>query len=278
MLRDLNRNWSDLTPTEPATPMPTTPAPCPHGLPSDGQAIPVRPEAKPDPVSGPKTDPSVRGHRDRLRQRFLDGGDAALPDYELLELILFAGSPRADVKPVAKRLIRDFGSLANVLAAAAGDLARTRGVGQAGIAAIKAAQAAGIRLARKEASNRQVLNNYQRVIDFCRAAMAREAVEEFRVLYLDKQNRLIADEIVQRGTVDHTPVYPREVAHQALDHGATAVILAHNHPSGDATPSGADIRMTKTLKDALAPLGITVLDHLVIAAEDDTSFRALGLL
>lgn len=262
MLRDFNRDWSDLPP-----------------------AIPQAEIAPPAPIASATTahrqrdaDPSLRGHRDRLRQRFLDGGDAALPDYELLEIILFAGSPRADVKPVAKRLIAAFSSLANVLTAPVSDLARTEGVGQAGIAAIKAAQAAGIRLARKEASARPVLNNYQRVIDFCRAAMAREALEEFRILYLDKQNRMIADEIVQRGTVDHTPVYPREVAHRALNHGATAIILAHNHPSGDPTPSSADIRMTKTLKDALTPLGITVLDHLVIAAEGDASFRALGLI
>jgi len=262
MFRDFNRDWTDPPPAvSQAKPMPS-----PQVL--TGAAALQKCEA----------DPSLRGHRDRLRQRFLDGGEAALPDYELLELILFAGSPRADVKPIAKRLITEFGSFANVLAAPVSDLARTVGVGQAGIAAIKAAQAAGIRLARTEASARPVLNNYQRVIDFCRAAMAREAVEEFRVLYLDKQNRMIADEIVQRGTVDHTPVYPREVAHRALNHGATAIILAHNHPSGDATPSNADIRMTKSLKDALAPLGITILDHLIIAAEGDTSFRATGLI
>jgi len=262
MFRDFNRDWSD-----------------PPPLARQAQTVPS-PPVTPVTTAHQKreADPSLRGHRDRLRQRFLDGGEAALPDYELLEIILFAGSPRADVKPVAKRVIAEFGSLANVLAAPVSDLARTEGVGQAGIAAIKAAQAAGIRLARQEASARPVLNNYQRVVDFCRAAMVREAVEEFRVLYLDKQNRMIADEIVQRGTVDHTPVYPREVAHRALNHGATAIILAHNHPSGDATPSNADIRMTKTLKDALAPLGITVLDHLIIAAEGDTSFRASGLI
>ena len=258
MFRDLTLFGADGAPTE----TPTHLAPSPAA----------------DTRSAGENDPSLRGHRDRLRQRLLDGGEAALPDYELLELILFAGSPRSDVKPVAKRLIEDFGSLANVLAASASDLARTRGAGPAGIAAIKAAQAAGTRLARKEASTRPVLNNYKRVIDYCRTAMAWETVEQFRLLYLDKQNRMIADEIVQRGTVDHTPVYPREVAHRALDHGATAIILAHNHPSGDPTPSGADIKMTRVLKEALAPLGVTVLDHLVVAAEDDTSFRTLGLL
>lgn len=229
------------------------------------------------PAFDPK-DKSLGGHRERLRRRFLDGGEAALPDYELLELILFASSPRGDVKPTAKRLIQEFGSLANALAATPEDLLRTKGVGLAAAAAIKAAAAAGVRLARKEASDRPVLKNFQKVIDYCRAAMGRDAVEQFRVLYLDKQNRMIADEVVQRGTVDHTPVYPREVAHRALDHGATALILVHNHPSGDATPSGADISMTKALRDALSPIGIRILDHLVIASESDTSFKALGLI
>ncbi len=254
MLRDLAHSWPQTgTETEPA----------PHH------------DAVPD--FDPK-DKSLGGHRERLRQRFLDGGEAALPDYELLELILFASSPRGDVKPAAKRLIAEFGSLGNVLAASPADLLRTRGVGTAAAAAIKAAAAAAVRLTRQEASARPVLNNYQRVVDFCRAAMGRETVEQFRVLYLDKRSRMIEEEMVQRGTVDHTPVYPREVAHRALEHGATAVILVHNHPSGNTTPSKADIRITKTLKEALAPIGIDVLDHLIVSAEGDSSFRALGLL
>ena len=231
-----------------------------------------------DPPDFDPKDKSLGGHRERLRRRFLDGGEAALPDYELLELILFASSPRGDVKPAAKRLIAEFGSLGSVLAASPADLLRTKGVGLAAAAAIKAAAAGGVRLARQEASARPVLNNYRNVVGFCRAAMGREPVEQFRVLFLDKQNRMIGDEIVQRGTVDHTPVYPREVAHRALDRGATAIVLVHNHPSGNPAPSDADIRMTKSLKEALSPIGITVLDHLIVSAEGDTSFRTLGLL
>jgi len=223
-------------------------------------------------------DKSLGGHRERLRQRFLEGGEAALPDYELLELILFASSPRGDVKPAAKQLLRDFGSLAAVLSASPADLMRTKGIGLAATAAIKAAAAAGVRMARQELSGRPLLRNYEKTVAYCRAVMGRESIEQFRVFFLDKQNRLIDDQVVQRGTVDHTPVYPREVAHRALDLGATALILVHNHPSGDPTPSGADIRMTKTLSEALAPIGIKVLDHLIVAAEGDASFRTLGLL
>ena len=256
MLRDFDHGW-------------------PESGPFRGAESALHRDAVPD--FDPK-DKSLGGHRERLRSRFLDGGADALPDYELLELILFAASPRGDVKPAAKRLIAEFGSLGNVLAASPADLLRTEGIGPAAAAAIKAAAAAGVRLTRQEASGRPVLNNYRKVVGFCRAAMGREPVEQFRVLYLDKRNRMIDDEIVQRGTVDHTPVYPREVAHGALNRGATAVLLVHNHPSGNPAPSEADIRMTNSLKDALAPIGVVVLDHLIVSAEGDTSFRSLGLL
>ena len=250
-----------------------------HGWPASGPN--KGGENAPDRDSAPDFDPkdkSLGGHRERLRRRFLDGGETALADYELLELILFAASPRGNVKPAAKRLLEEFGSVASVLAASPEDLQRTEGIGLAAAAAIKAAAAAGVCLTRQEASARPVLNNYRKVIAFCRAAMGREPVEQFRVLYLDKQNRMIDDEIVQRGTVDHTPVYPREVAHGALNRGATAVLLVHNHPSGNPAPSDADIRMTKSLKEALSPIGVIVLDHLIVSAEGDTSFRSLGLL
>ena len=246
MLRDFNHGW-------------------PESGPFKGAEGVLRRDAVPD--FDPK-DKSLGGHRERLRSRFLDGGADVLPDYELLELILFAASPRGDVKPAAKRLIAEFGSIGNVLAASPADLLRTEGIGPAAAAAIKAAAAAGVRLTRREVSGRPVLNNYRKVVGFCRAAMGREPVEQFRVLYLDKRNRMIDDEIV----------HPREVAHGALNRGATAVMLVHNHPSGNPAPSEADIRMTKSLTEALAPIGVVVLDHLIVSAEGDTSFRSLGLL
>jgi len=224
--------------------------------------------------------PHHHGHRDRLRQRFLSGGPDALPDYELLELILFAANPRGDVKPMAKALIERFGSLSRVLSTSPQHLenANIKGLSSAGIAAIKAAQVAGLRLLAAEARAAPVISNWQALLDYLRGAMAYEAVEQVRILFLDRKNRLIADEVQGRGTVDHTPVYPREVVKRALELGASALILVHNHPSGDPTPSRADIEMTRAVQEVAAALSVTVHDHLVVGAEETASFRSLGLL
>jgi len=247
-------------------------------VPLPGTAPPSTIETRPAARREPK--PHYHGHRDRLRQRFLDGGADALPDYELLELILFAANPRADVKPTAKALIDRFGGLAKVLSAPpdALDRAAIPGLGTAGIAAIKAAQAAGLRLLAAEARAAPVISSWQALLDYLRAAMAYDAIEQVRILFLDRKNRLIADEVQGRGTVDHTPVYPREVVKRALELGASALILVHNHPSGDPTPSQADIEMTRAVQEAAASLGVTVHDHLVVGAGETASFRSLGLL
>ncbi|MEQ8696702.1 MAG: DNA repair protein RadC [Bauldia litoralis] len=247
------------------------------GLPLSARASAPRSPRQREP-SAPAS--QCHGHRDRLRQRFLEGGADALPDYELLEVILFAANPRADVKPMAKALIQHFGGLARVLSATPEALDRTnvKGLGTAGIAAIKAAQAASLRLLSAQAREAPVISNWQALLDYLRAAMAHEPIEQVRILFLDRKNRLIADEIQGRGTVDHTPVYPREVVKRALELGACALILVHNHPSGDPTPSQADIDMTRTVKDAAAPLGVVLHDHLVVGAAETASFRSLGLL
>jgi DNA repair protein RadC len=230
--------------------------------------------------SAPRSTPHFHGHRQRLRNRLLDSGPDALPDYELLEVILFAANPRADVKPMAKALIERFGSLSRVLSASPDALEQSdvKGLGLAGIAALKAAQAAGLRLLAAEARAAPVISSWQALLDYLRAAMAYETVEQVRILFLDRKNRLIADEVQGRGTVDHTPVYPREVVKRALELGASALILVHNHPSGDPTPSQADIEMTRAVQEAARPLGLTVHDHLVVGSADTASFRALGLL
>ncbi|MBL8672292.1 MAG: DNA repair protein RadC [Alphaproteobacteria bacterium] len=231
-----------------------------------------------DDASGAAEAPHYHGHRQRLRARFLAGPEDALPDYELLELLLATAIPRRDVKPLAKALLARFGSFAGVVSAPAEELAAFDGLGDASVAALKVARAAAIRLARQEAMTRPVVTSWQQLLDYCRAAMAHERVEEFRLLFLDRQNRLIADERQQRGTVDHTPVYPREVAKRALELGASAVILVHNHPSGDPTPSKADVAMTREVKEALKAIGVALHDHLVIGRAGEASLRALGLL
>jgi DNA repair protein RadC len=225
---------------------------------------------------GGNAKPHYHGHRERLRQRFLAGGAEALPDYELLELMLYGAIRQGDVKPLAKRLIAEFGGLAGVLSASPDEL--RAGLGETTVAVLKTAQAAALRLARAQLSDRPLLSSWSALIDYCRAHMAHARREEFRVLFLDKKNRLIADEVQQRGTVDHTPVYPREVVKRALELSATALILVHNHPSGDPTPSRADVEMTKLIISAASPLGITVHDHVVIGKGDNASFRTLGLL
>jgi DNA repair protein RadC len=222
--------------------------------------------------------PHYHGHRDRLRQRFLQAGSDALHDYEMLELVLFRAIPRRDVKPLAKELIARFGSFAEVIAAPIERLKEVEGLGEAAITDLKIVQAAANRLLRGEVKKRHVLSSWSSVLDYCRTAMAFESKEHFRILFLDKGNHLIADEQQQTGTVDHTPVYPREVVKRALELSATAVILVHNHPSGDPTPSRADIDMTRAIVEVARPLGIAVHDHLIVGKDGHASLKALKLM
>jgi DNA repair protein RadC len=216
------------------------------------------------------------GHRQRLRARFLKG--STLPDYELLELTLFPAIPRKDTKPLAKRLLAHFGSYAEVIAAPAQRLLEVEGVGEAVVNQLKIVEAAAARLAQAQILAKPVLSSWTALIDYCMAAMARAPREEFRVLYLDRKNVLIADEVQAKGTVDHAPVYPREIVKRALEHGASALILVHNHPSGDPTPSRADIEMTREIVQAAKALKIAIHDHLVIGRAGHASFKSLGLL
>jgi DNA repair protein RadC len=222
--------------------------------------------------------PHYHGHRERLRERFLDGGSAAVTDYELIELILFRALPRRDVKPLAKDLIARFGSFAEVVSAPRERLAEIKGLGAAAITELKVVEAAAHRLARGQVQKRAVLSSWSSVLDYCRTAMAFGDKEQFRILFLDKRNRLIADEMQQRGTVDHTPVYPREVVKRALELSATAIILVHNHPSGDPAPSQADIQMTLEIINVAKPLGISVHDHIIVGKDGHASLRGLRLI
>ncbi len=222
--------------------------------------------------------PHYLGHRARLRKRFLEAGPETLPDYELLEMVLFAASARGDTKPLAKTLLKKFGSFAEVLAAPPARLAEVPGMGEAAISALKVAHAAAARLRRVEAMGKTVLSSWNAVLDYCRTAMAFADKEQLRVLFLDKRNQLIADEVQQEGTVDHTPVYPREVVKRALELSATAVILVHNHPSGDPSPSRADIQMTQQIVEVARGLGIAVHDHIIVGREGHTSFKGLKLI
>ena len=219
-----------------------------------------------------------RGHRQRLRERFLTGGADALPDYELLELLLFLSIPQRDTKPLAKALIARFGSFADVIAAHPDRLSEVDGVKDATAAALKTVEAAALRLAKARIIGKPALSSWEALLDYCAAAMARAQNEEFRILFLDRKNMLVADEVHQRGTVDHTPVYPREVVKRALELGASAIILVHNHPSGDPTPSRSDIAMTREIAAAAKALKIDVHDHLIIGRGKHASFKALGLL
>ncbi len=218
------------------------------------------------------------GHRDRLRRRFSEQGSDALADYELLELLLFQAIPRRDTKPVAKELLRRFGSLAGVLAAPPARLKEVAFVKDSAVMALKVNQALVQRMLKQQIASEPILSSFDSVLDHLRAAMAHETNEQFRILFLDRKNRLLADEVQQKGTVDHAPVYPREVARRALELNATAVILVHNHPSGDPTPSRADIAMTKEVAAAAGAVGVIVHDHIVIARDGHVSFRAQGLL
>lgn len=222
--------------------------------------------------------PGHLGHRARMRTRLLTGGPDALLDHELLEMVLFLALPRRDTKPIARALLARFGSFAGALAAPLQELRDIEGLGEAGAAALRTVQAAALRLARAEVMERPVLNNWDRLLAYLSAALTRERVEQFRVLFLDTRNRLIADEAQARGTVNHTPVYPREVVKRALELQATALILVHNHPSGDPTPSRADLEMTQEVKAAAGVLGIVLHDHLIVGNGRHLSFRREGLL
>ena len=229
-------------------------------------------------LKGGKLPSYIRDHRARLRDRFRTGGAAALPDYELLELLLFRSLPRQDVKPLAHRLLNQFGDFARVVSAPPERLTQVKGVGDAVVTDLKLLEAAAQRLARARVLKRHVISSWDALLDYCHTVMAHRRTEHFRVLFLDRKNCLIADEEQARGTVDHVPVYPREVAKRALSLEASAVILVHNHPSGDPTPSQGDIDMTRRVHDALTPLGISLHDHLIIGKSQELSFRSSGYI
>jgi len=225
-----------------------------------------------------KPAPHWQGHRDRLRTKLLDRGAGALDDYELLETLLFAFIPRRDVKPIAKALLARFGSLSAVFAAPPADLIKVSGVGETVAAYIKAAAEISARASREEIAARPVISSWSALIAYVRTELQHEGREQFRVLFLDRKNQLITDEIMSHGTVDHAPVYPREIARRALELSASSLILVHNHPSGDPTPSRADIDMTREIMDALQPLEITVHDHLIAGRGGVVSFKSKGLI
>jgi len=235
----------------------------------------VKTKTKPDA-------PHYTGHRKRLRERFLKtagkGNSSSIADYELLEIILFASKPRGDVKPLAKKLIQHFGDLGKVISAPVPELARIDGVGDSAIAAIKAVQEASFYLLKNEVKKVPILESWKSLLDYCNATMSHNKTEQFRVFFLDKKNKLIADELQQEGTVDHTPVYPREVIKRAIELGSSSIILAHNHPSGDPNPSKADIEMTKLIMQGAAGVGILIHDHIIIGKNRHYSFAANGLL
>ena len=222
--------------------------------------------------------PHHLGHRERLRERLTRAGPQALADYEVLELVLALAIPRGDLKPTAKRLLETFGDFAHVISAPRERLAEVKGVGAGAVSALKVVEAAAHRLSAAKVIGRPALSSWAAVVEHCRTVMAHRNIEEFRVLYLDNRNVLIEEEVQGRGTVNHTPVYPREVVRRALALDAMAVIIAHNHPSGDPTPSEADIAMTGKIRDALAAVQITLHDHLIVGKSRETSFRAQGLL
>jgi DNA repair protein RadC len=220
----------------------------------------------------------IRDHRQRLRARFMEGGAQALPDYELLELVLFRAIPRQDVKPLARRLLDRFGDFNRALSAPPDRLTEVAGVGDAVVQELKIVEAAAHRLARAKVMNRPILSSWDALLDYCRTSMAHRETEQFRILFLDRKNVLIADEEQAKGTVDHVPVYPREVVKRALELNACALILVHNHPSGDPTPSEQDIAVTGSIRDAAEVMGIVLHDHLIIGKSRDVSFREQGFL
>ncbi|MDE2165297.1 MAG: DNA repair protein RadC [Alphaproteobacteria bacterium] len=225
-----------------------------------------------------KPKPHYHGHRARLRARLLEAGADALPDYELLEFLLAAAHPRGDTKPLAKELLRRFGGLAGVLGASRAALEAVPGMGGAAAAQLLAVRAAAQRMVRGELTARPVIGSWDKLVDYCTTAAGFAETEEFRLLFLDRKNGLIADERQQHGTVDHVPVYPREVVKRALELGASAIIMVHNHPSGDPTPSAGDIEMTHAVAKAAGAVGVTLHDHVVIGRGKHASFKSLGLL
>ena len=237
--------------------------------------MPTKTREPQDP--SPET-PHYHGHRERLRERFRNAGPDALSDYELLELALFPALPRRDTKPLAKLLLRTFGSFPEVIHAPEARLREIDGIGDASITQLKLLAAAATRIAKGELQQRKALSAWNDVVDYCRTSMAFADKEQFRILFLDKRNQLISDEVQQVGTVDHTPVYPREVIKRALELSATAIILVHNHPSGDPTPSSADIHMTKAIIDIAKPLGISVHDHIIVGKNGHASMKGLKLI
>ncbi len=243
---------------------PLIPAPAPPRAPPTSPADPVRPH--------------YHDHRARLRTKFESAGAEALADYEVLELLLFRVIPRRDTKPLAKALITRFGDLAGVLAAPAGLIAGIDGAGPAVAQELKIVQAALERAARSEATRRPIISSWSQLQAYCRLAMAQATREQFRVLFLDIKNQLILDEVLNEGTIDHAPVYPREVARRSLELGAASVILVHNHPSGDPTPSAADIAITRDIVSAAKAIGVKVHDHLIVGRGGAASFKSLGLL
>jgi len=246
--------------------------------PADAKPAPAaKPAAKPAPKTAPKTEAWRLGHRGRLRERAAKALDA-LPDYELLELILARSLPRGDVKPLARALLARFGSLAGVFGAGLADLVTVKGVGETLALDLKLVHEATLRMGRGEVAKRPVISSWSALLAYVKVALAHEAREQFRVLFLDKKNQLIADEVMNHGTVDHAPVYPREVMRRALELSSSAVILVHNHPSGDPSPSGADIDMTRQVIEAGRALKIAVHDHLVVGRHGVASFKALGLI
>lgn len=229
-------------------------------------------------MTKPKIDkPHYAGHRQRLRERLFHAGPEALQDYELLEVLLFAAIPRRDIKPLAKQLLDEFKDLWSLINAKPERLTAF-GLSEAAVSLLLTTGAIALRAHKKTIIERPLLSKWQAIVDYCRAAMGHEPKEQFRLLFLDRKNHLLAEEIHQQGTIDHTPVYPREVVQRALEVGAGAVVLVHNHPSGDVTPSKADIDMTRSIMDACRPLGIAVHDHIIISRANVASFRALGLL
>ncbi|MGL6044474.1 MAG: RadC family protein [Sandaracinobacteroides sp.] len=229
--------------------------------------------------AGPNSDPAGKaGHRNRMRQRLLEGGPDGFHDYELLEYVLGLAIPRQDVKPLAKRLIDGFGDLPTVMAASPGELTRIEGVGESVAAALKFVEALSVRQLQRKALGRPLLSSFDAVVDYLHARLAHELTEEFRVLFLDNRNNLLRDEKFGEGTVNQAPAYPREIVKRALELAAVSIILVHNHPAGDPTPSRDDIQLTRTIADAARAVGIAVHDHLVIARTGHASLRALGHL
>ena len=235
-------------------------------------------EAPVQPLPSGRLPSYIKDHRKRLRDRFMSGGSAAMPDYELLELVLFRSIPRQDVKPLARALMDTFGDFNRVLTAPEERLRQIKGVGDTVITDLKILEACAHRMARARVMQRHVISSWDALLDYCHTTMAHRETEQFRVFYLDRKNVLIADEEQAKGTVDHVPVYPREVAKRALELNASALIVVHNHPSGDPTPSQSDIDMTNRIQDACTALGLTLHDHLIIGKSTELSFRAQGYL